>query len=352
MPASPIEAALAVLRGQVDLQLHAQPLVDTATGEVAGYELLSRFPPAWQVAPDEVFEAAAQHGVSPDLTRMVLLEAIALRDTLPPRTFLTVNCSPLDLTSPCVLDVLEGSDLSRVFVELTEAAWPEDEREVLHAADVIRRQGGRIASDDVGAGYAGLLQLIRLRPDLVKLDRAIVQRVDHDPAATALVSMLGELVGRMDAWLVAEGVETLGQLATVVDLGVPLVQGYYLARPAEPWTAADGRREIRDLNHRLTMREHLVAYRREPGVDELLLDAHGRVIGVRVPLDATRSEVVRPLLMAPSTTITEAVLRAMGRPTALERIAPVVLTDATGREVGVVPVERLVEALTETHEGS
>jgi EAL domain-containing protein (putative c-di-GMP-specific phosphodiesterase class I) len=277
----------------------------------------------------------------------VLLEAVALRDTLPPRTFLTVNCSPRDLTSPPVLDVLAGSDLSRIFVELTETAWLEEESRVLHATDVIRGQGGRVASDDVGAGYAGLLQLIRLRPDLVKVDREIVQRVEADPAATALISMLGDLVGRMDAWLVAEGVETGGQLATVVDLGVPLVQGFYLARPAGPWPGAERRQEILDLNHRLTLRDHLVAYRREPRADELVLDGNGRVEGVRVPLGGGRFEVARPLVMAPSTTVTQAVLRAMARPGALERIAPVVLTDSSGRHLGVVPVERLVEALTQ-----
>lgn len=342
-----MEAVLALLRDPLDLRLHAQPLVDTATGDVAGYELLSRFPPCWQVSPQEVFGTAESHGVSPQLSRTVLLEAIALRDTLPPRTFLTVNCSPGDLTSPLVLDVLAGSDLSRIFIELTETAWPEDEQQVLRATDVIRRQGGRVASDDVGAGYAGLLQLIRLRPDLVKVDREIVRRIEDDPAATALISMLGDLVGRMDAWLVVEGVETFGQLATVVDLGVPLVQGYYLARPAEPWTEAWRQQEILELNHRLTLREHLVAYRREPGADELLLDVRGRVEGIRVPLDGARFEVARPLVMAPSTTVTEAVLRAMGRPTALERIAPVVLTDSSGRHLGVVPVERLVEALTQ-----
>jgi EAL domain-containing protein (putative c-di-GMP-specific phosphodiesterase class I) len=321
--------------------------VDTATGEVAGYELLSRFPECWGVSPQGVFDAAASHGVSPQLTRTVLLEAVALRDTLPPRTFLTVNCSPADLTSPLVLDVLAGSDLSRVFVELTESAWPEDQQSVLRATDVIRRQGGRIASDDVGAGYAGLLQLIRLRPDLVKVDRAIVERIEDDPAAVALISMLGDLVGRMDGWLVAEGVETFGQLATVVDLGVPLVQGFYLARPAEPWSGTSHQQEILDLNHRVTLREHLVAYRRDAGPDELLVDERGGIEGVRVPLEGGRFAVTRPLVMAPSTTVTEAVLRAMARPTPLERIAPVVLTDTSGHQLGVVPVERLVEALTQ-----
>jgi EAL domain-containing protein (putative c-di-GMP-specific phosphodiesterase class I) len=329
------------------LRLHAQPIVDTATGEVAGYELLARFPQPWGVSPQQVFDAAATHAAGSRLTCAVLTRALSLRDALPPRTFVTVNCTPQDLTDPMVLDVLDGADLTRVFVELTEAAWPRDEQAVLGTTALIRRRGGRIACDDVGAGYAGLLQLIRLRPDLVKVDRGIVERVDLDPAAAALISMLGALAGRLDAWLVAEGIETARQLETLVGLGVPLAQGYYLARPADPWPVTTRGDEIRALHRRSSLHEHLTAYRREPEADELVLDSWGRVESVLVPGPDGRPVATRPLTMAPSTTVDEAVLRAMARPTPWERIAPLVLTDESGRHLGVVQVERLVEVLGE-----
>jgi EAL domain-containing protein (putative c-di-GMP-specific phosphodiesterase class I) len=338
-------AALALAACDEGLRLHAQPIIDTQTGAVAGYEALSRFPEAWQVNPQEVYAAADEHGVSSRLTMAALRRALALRDRLPPRTFLTVNCSPADLTDPEVQALLAGSDLRRIFVELTESAWPEDEAAVLAAAALIRRNGGRIAADDVGAGYAGLLQLVRLRPELVKVDKEIVQRVEHDPAAAALVAMLGELVGRLDGWLVAEGVETTSQLDRLVQLGVPLVQGYLLGRPAEPWAPALHGEHLQELSRRASFHEHLVAHRREPHPGELVLDPDGLVAGVAMQVPTGLPAVVKPLTMAPSTSVSDALLRVMARPTPLERVVPVVLTDQTGRPQGVVPVERLVEAV-------
>lgn len=345
LPRSAGEAALALAACDEHLALHAQPLVDTETGAVAGYEVLSRFPAAWGLGPQEVFDAAEQLGVSPRLACAVLRRALRLRDDLPPRTFLTVNCSPADLADPEVGRLLAGADLRRVFIELTETAWPEDEAAVLDAARVVRERGGRIAADDVGAGYAGLLQLVRLRPEMVKIDRAIVQRVDTDVAVTALVSMLGELVGALDGWLVAEGVETRGQLEQLVQLGVPLVQGYLLGRPGSPWPACDTADEVRLLHARAAFPEHLVAHHRAALPGEVDLTPDQVPVGVRVTDADGRTTVVRPLTMSPSTPVADALRRAMARPTACERIAPLVITDPTGRLVGVVPVERLVETL-------
>lgn len=344
-PRTAAEAARAVAACDELLRLHAQPLVDTDTGAVAGYEVLSRFPAEWGVGPQDVFEAAERLGISARLTVAVLRRALSLRDHLPPRTFLTVNCSPSDLTDPQVGRLLAEADLRRVFVELTETAWPDDEHAVLDAARVIRERGGRIAADDVGAGYAGLLQLVRLRPEMVKVDRAIVQRVDSDVAVSALISMLGELVGALDGWLVAEGVETQEQLEQLVRLGVPIAQGYLLGRPGEPWPDSSAGEQLRMLAARADFPEHLVAYHRAARPDEVALDADAVPVGVRVINPDGSEAFVRPLVMSPSTTVTDALRRAMARPTSAERLAPLLLTDATGRLVGVVPVEHLVEAV-------
>ena len=342
---SPLDAALRAAHEPELLRLVAQPLVDTSTGDVAGFELLTRFPASWRVLPQEVFEAAEAHGISPGLTCAVLEQAVALRDGLPPRTFLTVNCSPSDLVDPAVRELVSRHDLSRMFVELTESAWPADERSVLEAADEVRLRGGRIAADDVGAGYAGLLQLIRLRPDMVKVDREIVRRIDVDPAASSLVSMLGELAGRLDAWIVVEGVETEAQLAAAVRLGVPLVQGYYFSLPKDPWTGISGVATVRELSRLRESPDHLAALLRLPDPHELVTDEAGRLVGIHVGPHG----VVRPLTMAAATSVTEATQRVMHRETPLERIAPIVVTDDAGRAVGVVPVERLVARLVEPH---
>jgi EAL domain-containing protein (putative c-di-GMP-specific phosphodiesterase class I) len=339
---SSAEAAHRLAVSPAQLRLVAQPIVDVASGVVAGYELLARFPEEWDASPHDVFAAAERHGISGTITREVLRQAVVLRDRLPARTFLTVNCSPTDLADPQTCAVLAELDLSRMFIELTEVAWPGEEESVLRAVDLVRAHGGRIAADDVGAGYAGLLQLIRVRPDLVKVDRSIVRRIPDDVAAGALIEMLGALAGRLDAWLVAEGVETQCQLSSLVQMGVPLLQGYYFGRPAVPWAALENAEELGQLLRGTPSPSDLVAHQRLAMPDELILGSRGEVMGIRVGPDG----LVRPLTMAPDTSVAEALERAMARPDALSRIAPIVVTDDHGRPLGVVPVERLVRAIS------
>ncbi len=95
----------------------------------------------------------------------------------------------------------------------------------------LRARGARIAVDDAGAGYADLRHILRVAPDVIKLDMALSRDIDTDPARAALASSLVQFAGRVDARLVAEGVETASELATLAGLGVGLVQGHLLAPP-------------------------------------------------------------------------------------------------------------------------
>ena len=106
-----------------------------------------------------------------------------------------------------------------------------------------RRAGLRIAADDTGAGYSGLQHLLRLRPNVVKLDIALTRSIDVDPARRALASALVTFAGEIGAVLVAEGVESVGELRSLRALGVSAAQGYRLARPG-PMSAL--RAEYRD----------------------------------------------------------------------------------------------------------
>ena len=111
----------------------------------------------------------------------------------------------------------------------------------------LRNAGAMIALDDAGSGYSGLQQLLALRPEIVKLDRGLVTGVDTDEAKLALVRMLGEVAGQLDAWVLAEGVETEGEFAAFARLGVPLAQGWLFGRPAAPWVdlSEEGRAALR-----------------------------------------------------------------------------------------------------------
>ena len=122
-------------------------------------------------------------------------------------------------------------DLRRVVVELTEHSPVDDLEALRRETDELRARGALIALDDAGSGYSGLQQLAALRPQIVKLDRALVSDADTDPVRMALAEMVGEFAGRIDAWLLAEGMETAAELAAFTRLGVPLAQGWVLGRP-------------------------------------------------------------------------------------------------------------------------
>jgi hypothetical protein len=237
---------------------------------------------------------------------------------------------------------LSTADLGRMFVELTETVWPSDEHALLAAVDAVRAAGGRIAADDVGAGYSGLLHLVRLRPEMIKVDRQLVRMVGTDPGSSVVIRMLGDVAGQLDAWVLAEGVEDAVQLGLIAEMGVPLLQGFYLAAPAAPWPPADNLDRVWSLALGIALPEHLVAHQRDPAPGELVTDVHGRPELIRIHRPGEPAILVRPLTMAPSTPVCEAIVRALARPDPVARVAPIVVTDEAGRPVGCVDLLPLV----------
>src|SRR5690349_3144784 len=223
-----------------DLTLVFQPIVDLAAATVAGYEALARFPGS--AGPDVWFAAAADAGVAAELEALAIHKALAAVPALPPDTFLTVNVSPHLLGSaPVQTAFATRPSLQRIVVELTEHTPVHDLAALRRQTDDLRARGALIALDDAGSGYSGLQQLAVLRPQVVKLDRALVSDADTDPVRVALAEMVGEFAGRIDAWLLAEGLETAAELAAFMRLGVPLGQGWLLGRPTPGFAPLDPR---------------------------------------------------------------------------------------------------------------
>jgi hypothetical protein len=147
-----------------------------------------------------------------------------------------VNLEPESLQSPEVLDVFRAcGNLGGLVVEITEHRPIEDPEKIQWILERLRTDGALLAVDDAGSGYAGLQQILTLRPDILKLDRALIVGVDTDETKAALVEMFGIFANRIDGWLLAEGIETIGEARRCAALGVPLAQGYLFARPAAPW---------------------------------------------------------------------------------------------------------------------
>ena len=212
-----------------------QPVVDLATGRVAGYEGLSRFPAEGGRRPDEWFDLARRCGLGP------LLQALALKRMVevpgrPNRTWLSLNLDAGALATDAVQGALPR-DLHGFVIEITEQELPPDDEALQRILADLRRRGAKIALDDAGAGYAGLQHVVRIRPEIIKLDRSLVRGVDADAERLALIESFVAFSSRTGALLCAEGIETDEELAVLVDARVNLGQGYRLGRPGPPWAS-------------------------------------------------------------------------------------------------------------------
>ena len=225
----------AVLRDPDMLRPVYQPWVELATGRLAGYEALTRF--AGERAPDEWFARAHRCGLGERLEALAIQRALATPGR-PEGTFLSINLSPSVLTSPAVQEVLPES-LSLIVIEVTEQEAIVDLPRVERALEGFRRRGARIALDDAGVGYAGLQELMRLRPDIIKLDRSLICDLPDDPAKVALAESLVRFAQRTGASVCGEGIEALDELVVLADLDMTYGQGYALARPGPAWPQAD-----------------------------------------------------------------------------------------------------------------
>ncbi len=214
-----------------------QPIVDLSEKAVVGYEALTRFADGSgrYLGPEEWFAAAHEFGAGADLEATCLTLALAHRSSLPQGCFLSLNVDPDALRSPRVQHLLQNENrLDGVVLEITEHrpwSWPM----MATVVEELRSAGARFAIDNAGTGQTGLRQLLDVRPDVLKLDRGLVESIDSDEAKEALVEMIELFSRRIGACVLAEGVETVGEAACLMSLGVPLAQGYLFGRPAEPW---------------------------------------------------------------------------------------------------------------------
>jgi len=338
------------------LRLASQPIVDIVRARVVGYELLARFAGPPEAGPDVWFQWAETFGMGAALDQQVVTIALAMRQHLPPHTFLTINIDPLHLNDVGLVDLFTAAgSLEGVVIELTEHSVIDDYDAIVELLKPFRAAGAKIAIDDAGSGYAGLQWLHALSPDFVKIDRALIDHVDEDEIKTALVEMLGAMADRIDAWVIAEGVERASELDVLMRMGVPLVQGYLLARPSfEIWPTFNV-----DVLSPLTLRSG--AGSSEPTLAPLVETVSKRrehaakVSGMCVVvdemdqplfLDIPECRDARVLTLRPSETVRSAVDRAMLRAPA-HRWQPIVCVNDLRQTLGIVRMERLIQSLVQ-----
>ncbi|MFT4585826.1 MAG: diguanylate cyclase (GGDEF)-like protein [Gammaproteobacteria bacterium] len=219
-----------------------QPIVDVETGEIAGVEMLSRWPrpELGDVSPTEFIGAAERSGLIMPLTLWCLNNG--LRECSDwqidlPLLPVSINFSPLVLVDPHIPEVvlsaikLWGAELGRLTVEVTETAIMSDPSTCMEILNQLHSYGVKIAIDDFGTGYSSLAYLKDLPVDILKIGQSFVTNMIKNPADRRIVQTVIDLAHNFDLTVVAEGVEDEETLDTLMLMGCQRAQGFHVAKP-------------------------------------------------------------------------------------------------------------------------
>uniref|UniRef100_UPI00097C9EB9 EAL domain-containing protein n=1 Tax=Pelomonas sp. KK5 TaxID=1855730 RepID=UPI00097C9EB9 len=208
-----------------------QPIFDLSAGSAVGFEALTRFDCEPPRTPDLWFTEAAQVQRGVELELHAIKLALAGIATVPAGLYLTLNASPGTILDGRLARMLCGYPLDRIVLEVTEHDEVQHYAEIARAVDPLRDAGLRVAVDDAGAGFACFRHILNLAPDIIKLDNSITRHIDTDTSRQALAAALARFAETTRGKLVAEGVETNGELAMLQHIGIEFAQGYSLCRP-------------------------------------------------------------------------------------------------------------------------
>lgn len=152
----------------------------------------------------------------------------------------SVNLSRVDVFDPTLESTLDGIlrynglEHAAFKLEVTESAYTENAGQVIRVVESLRNKGYEVEMDDFGTGYSSLNMLSAMPIDVLKMDRAFVQNIEHNEKDIQLVALILDIARNLKIPVVAEGVETEAQIKLLKDLGCAVVQGYYFSRPLHP----------------------------------------------------------------------------------------------------------------------
>jgi diguanylate cyclase (GGDEF)-like protein/PAS domain S-box-containing protein len=261
-----IEADLRHAIERSELELYYQPLIDLTDERVVGFEALLRWrhPERGMIAPDQFIQIAEETRLIIPIGSWVLQTVCAQLAQWPQQIHVAANLSALQITPELTLEVQRQLAQHRVapdrlVLEITESLVLDPSTKPIVTS--LRALGIKLALDDFGTGYSSLGSLQRFPLDLLKLDRTLISSLD-EPKGVAVIRAAIELGNALGVDVIAEGIETPTQLATLRNLKCPLGQGYLFARPlplteaqqlidrpAQPATAGPRRGDL--VTHRL-----------------------------------------------------------------------------------------------------
>jgi EAL domain-containing protein (putative c-di-GMP-specific phosphodiesterase class I)/CheY-like chemotaxis protein len=226
------------LRALPKIRMVFQPIVRAVDSSVFAFEALLRCDEPTLASPMRLFTAAEVLGRVEDVGRVVRSRVAQTLQASPQRLeSIFLNVHPLEVRADLLAEVADPllAVAHRVVLEITERASLEGGASLDRELEQIRHLGYRLAVDDLGEGYAGLSSLVHLRPDIAKIDMSLVRDIHRMPLKRDIVAAIVDIARRSGITVVAEGIETVEERDTLVDLGCDLLQGYLFARPGPPF---------------------------------------------------------------------------------------------------------------------
>lgn len=219
-----------------DIAMALQPIYDIKHQKIFAYEALVRTPDGGSAA--EVFKRV-HLGNQYLFDQTCRVKAIELAASLRLDTRLSINFMPNAIYKPelCIRTTLEaanecGFPLENIIFEFTEGEEVTDKTHLSNIVDHYRSQGFLTAIDDFGAGFSGLNLLADLDIDIIKIDMALIRRIDSHTRKQTIVKHITDMANALSVTVLAEGIETAAEFRMLQSLGIELFQGYFIGKPA------------------------------------------------------------------------------------------------------------------------
>lgn len=224
---------------QKDIKLLAQPIIDVETREIKAWEMLTRGPKGTVLeSPLHLFSVARQTGLLYELEMIVLEKTLEQIKSSGSYHDFFINFTPLTLGNARfirdvkkLLSKFKSIAPTQITIEITERDSIEAIKDFVYNIKVLRTMGFRIAVDDTGSGYASLNTISEVMPDIIKIDRSVIQDIDKNSVKESMLKGLLLVAKETGSLVVAEGIESAEEALVLSRNKVDLAQGFFYARP-------------------------------------------------------------------------------------------------------------------------
>jgi EAL domain-containing protein (putative c-di-GMP-specific phosphodiesterase class I) len=223
-----------------NIRLLAQPIFEVATHQIKAYEVLTRGPAGTDLeSPLVLFSVARQMGKLFDLEKIVLEKTFKqISESASPQQVF-INVTPVTLGHPLFVEEIQAmlkkcKDVSakQVVLEVTEQDPIIQQANFTKNIQLLRQLGFRLAVDDTGIGYSTLSSIIEIMPEIIKVDRSVIQDIDSNSIKESMLKGLLLIAKESGSVVVAEGIESKGEAMVLSRNNVDLAQGFFYGRPA------------------------------------------------------------------------------------------------------------------------